>query len=124
MEFFVGTQHLHGVVGRTEGIHQGERKFYAQTSAGGKHLTDDDVDETHLARLMATYGQQRLGAIQAHGGAKTAVQLQESGLCKGVDRLVMVDGLVHIMETWHAGKWLDLFLTNPTAGLLVPPDLV
>ena len=124
MEFLIGLQHLHGVFGGTEGVHQSQWQIDAKSGPRGQHLSDDDVDETHLPCLVATYRQQRLGAIESHRSAKTAVKLQERRFGERVNGLVVIDGLIHVMEAGNADERFDLVLTNPTAGLLIAPDLV
>ena len=124
MELFVGTQHLHGVIRRAEGVHQRQWQFHTQTSACSQHLTDDDVDEAHLTCLMATHWQQGLGAIQAHGRAEATIKFEERGFGKSIDGFIMVDGLVDIMEARHSHQRLNIILTDPCACFLTAPNLV
>ena len=123
-EAAVGPEHLHRVLGGAERVHQRQRQTDVEPGAGRDHLADDDVDEPHLLGLVAAHRQQRLGAFQAHGRAQAAVELEERGLGEGIDRLVMVDGLVDVMEAGHAGQRLHAVLADPAAGLLGAPDVV
>ena len=112
-ELAVVLEHLHGVRRGAEGVHEGQWKFDVQTGAGGQHLTDDDVDEAHLPGLVAAHRQQGLGAFQPHGGAETAVKLEERGFCKRVHGLVVIDGLVNIVEAGNLLKRLHIVLSDP-----------
>ena len=112
-ELAVALEHLHGVSRSAEGVHEGQRQLDVQTGAGGQHLTDDDVDEAHLPGLVAAHRQQGLGAFQTHGGAKTAVKLEERGFCKRVHGLVVIDGLVNIVEAGNLLKRLHIVLSDP-----------
>jgi len=51
------------------------------------HLPHDEVQEA----LAVPDGEQRLGAVHAHGGAEPAVELDDRGLCEGVAGCFVVD---------------------------------
>ena len=121
VEFAVMMQHPHRVLGGTEGVHQSKRQFDTQTGACGKHLSEDDVDEAHLLRLVATHRKQRLRAIKSHRRAEASVELEERSLGERADGLVVVDGLVDVVETRHIGKRFDIVLMNPRGSLVVAP---
>ena len=117
-------ERLHRVRRSAEGIHEGQRQFHVQTGPGGEHLAEDDVDEAHLLGLVPTHRQQRLGLVQSHGGAQTAIELEECGLGEGVHGLVVVDGLIDVVEAGHVAKRLDVVLTNPAGGFFMAPYVI
>ena len=117
-------ERLHRVRRSVEGVHERQRQFDVQACASGKHLTDDDVDEAHLLGLVPTHRQQRLGLVQSHGGAQTAIELEECGLGEGVHGLVVVDGLIDVVEAGHVAKRLDVVLANPAGGFFMAPYVI
>ena len=117
-------EHLHRVRRSVEGVHERQRQLDVQACTSGKHLTDDDVDEAHLLGLVPTHRQQRLGLVQSHGGAQTAIELEECGFGEGVHGLVVVDGLIDVVEAGHVAKRLDVVLANPAGGFFMAPYVI
>ena len=79
-EVLVARQRREGVGGGVERVHEDQRERGAVLLAQVEHLAGDDVEE----RQAASYAQQGLGAIHAHGGAEAAVELDHHG---GPDRV-------------------------------------
>jgi len=73
-------------------------------------LGDDEVEEG----LPVADGEQGLGAVQAHGGAEAAVELDHDGLGESVVCLRLVD--VHVCEAFDVGEGADRLLGDQ-AGL-------
>jgi len=80
-ELGVGSEDPVGVLGGAEAVHQQQRHRGSGLPAQGEDLAGDEVEEAEPAPDL----EQRFGAIEAHRGAQSAVELDHRGPLQGID---------------------------------------
>ena len=113
-----------GIRRRAERIHEGQRQWHTKPLSCGQHLTDDDIQETHLSSLVPAYRKQRFGTGQTHRRSQAAIELDEGRFTERLHGFLVVDGLVDIMEAGDIEQRFDIVFTDPCRFGALHPHVI